>query len=176
MVASVDNLDLKPNCSLTKIFLLFMCSKSHAPGKQRMPISQKAGWAPEAVRMGKISHPPGFDSGPPSPYSVAIPNAVPAYTHTHIHIHTHTHTHTKTYTYKHTHTYRHTHTHTHINTHKYIHTYTQTHTRTYIHTHTHTYTYIHTYTNTHTYIHTHTDKAFAEFTKTMVKIKELNTL
>jgi len=86
------------------------------PGKDPVPILQEAGWAPGPVLDGrKILSPPGFDPGPSSPQSVAIPTELPGphimyiYTHTthtycfvclyNIYIHTHhirTHTHTHT--------------------------------------------------------------------------------
>jgi len=37
----------------------------------------------------KFSSPPGFDPGPSSPYSVAIPTELPGPPHTHTHTHTH---------------------------------------------------------------------------------------
>ena len=43
------------------------------PGKDPVPILQEAGWAPGR----KNSLPPGFDSGPSSPKSVAIPTEIP---------------------------------------------------------------------------------------------------
>ena len=48
------------------------------PGKDPVPIVQEAGWAPRASLDGrKISSTPGFDPGPPSPESVAIPTELP---------------------------------------------------------------------------------------------------
>ena len=73
------------------------------PGKHRVPILQEARWVTGPVWTGrKISSPPGFDLGPSSPQSVAIPTELPGplvliwqptfHTHTHKHIHTKTHT------------------------------------------------------------------------------------
>ena len=55
------------------------------PGKTRYPFT--GGWVgPRGGLDGrKISSPPGLDSGPSSPYSVAIPTELPdPNTHTHI--------------------------------------------------------------------------------------------
>ena len=151
MVASVDNLDLKPNCSLTKIFLLFMCSKGHAPRKDWMSISQEAGWATEKVRMCRKfrTHRVSILDRPACSQSLYRMG----YQHTHTHTHTHIHIHTHTYTYIHIHIHTHTYTQTHTYTYTFTHTYTQTHT--YTHILTHTYTKTHTYTHIHTYIDTH---------------------
>jgi len=57
--------------------------QTHAPaastlGKDAIPILQEAGWTPGTGLEGqKISSPPGFDPGPSSPYSVAIPSELP---------------------------------------------------------------------------------------------------
>ena len=49
------------------------------PGKDPVPILQEAGWVPGPVYLDgrKISSPPGFDPGPSSPLSVAIPTELP---------------------------------------------------------------------------------------------------
>jgi len=48
------------------------------PGKDPVPILQDAGWAPSPGLDGrKISSPPGFDPGPSSPQSVAVPTELP---------------------------------------------------------------------------------------------------
>ena len=48
------------------------------PGKDQVPIVQKAGWASGPVWTGgKSRPPPGFDPGPSSPKSVAIPTELP---------------------------------------------------------------------------------------------------
>jgi len=52
--------------------------RSLHPRKDTVPIVQEAGWAPGPVWTGgKSLPPPGFDPGPSSPQSVAIPTELP---------------------------------------------------------------------------------------------------
>ena len=57
------------------------------PWENPVPIMREAEWATGPVWTGgKISSPPGFDPGPSSPYSVAIPTELSSPRDTYIYI------------------------------------------------------------------------------------------
>ena len=52
-------------------------SQTLPPGKTRYPFYRRLDGPRTGLDGRKISSPPGFDSGPSSPYSVAIPTELP---------------------------------------------------------------------------------------------------